>query len=121
VASHPAKQLKDDVSSDLAGGVYVHYGHTADTDGNSARTETRRITIETTSGYDPDVNGDGVVGVLGMIRVGHRLNKVGSAGWIPEDVDENVTADALDMIVVWQQWARLLGEKSEICEFAPLV
>jgi hypothetical protein len=51
-----------------------------------------------------DVNDDGSVNVLDMIRVGQHWGETGSPGWIPEDAKPDGTINVLDMIVVGQDW-----------------
>jgi len=51
-----------------------------------------------------DVNGDGRVNVLDMIRIGMHWGETGSPGWIPEDVKQDGVIDVLDMILVGMYW-----------------
>jgi hypothetical protein len=51
-----------------------------------------------------DVNGDGHVNVLDMIRVGQHWGQTGSGGWIPEDVKKDGVINVLDMIIIGQHW-----------------
>ncbi|HIE31699.1 MAG TPA: tandem-95 repeat protein [Methanosarcinales archaeon] len=59
------------------------------------------VTITTCIG---DVNGDGNVNVLDMIRVGQHWGETGTPGWIPEDVNKDGEINVLDMIVIGQHW-----------------
>ncbi len=59
------------------------------------------VTITTCIG---DVNGDGNVNVLDMIRVGQQWGKTGTPGWIPEDVNKDGEINVLDMIVIGQHF-----------------
>jgi hypothetical protein len=47
-----------------------------------------------------DVNGDGVIDVFDLIRVGNHFGETGTPGWIPEDVNSDGVIDVFDMIVV---------------------
>lgn len=49
-----------------------------------------------------DINQDGVVNVLDLIRIGQRIGQTGSAGWIREDINKDGTINILDMILVAQ-------------------
>ena len=51
-----------------------------------------------------DVNTDGDVNVLDMIRVGQHFGESGTSGWIPEDVNSDGDVNVLDMILVGQHW-----------------
>ena len=51
-----------------------------------------------------DVNGDGRVNVLDMIRIGMHWGETGSPGWIPEDVNQDGVINVLDMILVGMNW-----------------
>ncbi|MFA5375261.1 MAG: hypothetical protein WC455_05830, partial [Dehalococcoidia bacterium] len=51
-----------------------------------------------------DINGDGHVNVLDMIRIGQHWGETGSPGWIPEDVNNDGSVNVLDMIVIGQHW-----------------
>jgi hypothetical protein len=53
---------------------------------------------------DPDVNDDGRINVLDMIRVGQHWNDSGEPGWIPEDINCDGTVNVLDMIIIGQNW-----------------
>ena len=51
-----------------------------------------------------DVNGDGKVNVLDMIRIGMHWGETGPPGWIPEDVNQDGVINVLDMIFVGMNW-----------------
>jgi len=51
-----------------------------------------------------DVNGDGNVNVLDMIRMGMHWGETGPPGWIPEDVNQDGVINVLDMILVGMNW-----------------
>jgi hypothetical protein len=51
-----------------------------------------------------DMNGDGHVNVLDMIRIGQHWGQTGAPGWIPEDVKIDGVINVLDMIVIGQHW-----------------
>jgi hypothetical protein len=51
-----------------------------------------------------DVNGDGHVNVLDMIRIGQHWGQTGSVGWIPEDIKKDGVINVLDMIIIGQHW-----------------
>jgi hypothetical protein len=67
-------------------------------------TDSENITITVNNIYQPDVNSDGAVNVLDMIRVGQHWGEVGPAGWIPEDVNEDGTVNVLDITLIGQHW-----------------
>jgi hypothetical protein len=52
----------------------------------------------------PDVNGDGSVNVLDMVRVGQHWGGTGAVGWIPEDINMDGAVDVLDATLVGQGW-----------------
>ena len=58
-----------------------------------------KITVNQ-SDIDRDINQDGSVNVLDMIRIGQRWHETSSAGWIAEDVNEDGTIDMLDMVLI---------------------
>jgi hypothetical protein len=57
-----------------------------------------------TTGKSGDVDGDGNVNVLDMIRIGQHWGETGSPGWIPEDVKPDGVINVLDMIIIGQHW-----------------
>ncbi|MDM8000973.1 MAG: putative Ig domain-containing protein, partial [Dehalococcoidia bacterium] len=62
------------------------------------------ITITVSNSLRPDVNDDGYVNVLDMIRVGQHWNLSGTAGWIREDINEDGTVNVLDATLIGQNW-----------------
>ncbi len=52
-----------------------------------------------------DINGDGGVDVLDMIRLGQQWNQTGAPGWIAEDINTDGIVNILDMIIVGQNWS----------------
>jgi PKD repeat protein len=60
--------------------------------------------VTTTTTCIGDVDGDGFVNVLDMIRVGQHWGETGTPGWMPEDVNKDGTINVLDMIVIGQHW-----------------
>jgi len=57
-----------------------------------------------TIGKTGDVDGDGNVNVLDMIRVGQHWGQTSSPGWIAEDVKKDGVINVLDMIIIGQHW-----------------
>ena len=53
---------------------------------------------------DWDVNCDGHVNVLDMIRVGQHWGETGTPHWIREDVNRDGSVNVLDMILIGQHW-----------------
>ena len=51
-----------------------------------------------------DVNGDGSVNVLDVIRVGQHFGETGEPGWIPEDLNKDGVINVLDIIIIGQNW-----------------
>ncbi len=49
---------------------------------------------------DWDVNADGTVNLLDLVRVGLRYGETGAPGWIPEDVDRSGAIDILDLAMI---------------------
>jgi len=93
-------------NSGLASGDYVHLEYNPL---NAASVNTyipalqgRGVTVY----YTPpeDVNYDGVVNVLDMIRIGQHWGQTGSGGWILEDVNSDGVISVLDMIIIGQHW-----------------
>jgi hypothetical protein len=53
---------------------------------------------------DWDVNSDGSVNVLDLIKTGQHMNETGSPGWIKEDVNKDGIVNVLDIIQIGQHW-----------------
>jgi general secretion pathway protein D len=51
-----------------------------------------------------DINEDGVVNLLDIIRVANHYGEIGAPGWIKEDVDNNGKVQVLDMSWVSSNW-----------------
>lgn len=56
------------------------------------------VVVESTS-PDWDVNGDGTINYLDLIRIGNHYGENCSSGWIPEDVNRDGIINYLDMIL----------------------
>jgi hypothetical protein len=69
-------------------------------DATLTATETITITVN----RNPDINGDGAVNTLEIIRVTQHWGETGSNGWIFEDVNSDGKIDVLDVIAVGQHW-----------------
>ena len=67
-------------------------------------TDFEDITITVDSALRPDVNSDGSINVLDMIRVGQHWSETGAAGWIREDINEDGTVSGLDATLVGPGW-----------------
>jgi hypothetical protein len=67
-------------------------------------TDYEDITITVGNVLRPDVNDDGAVNVLDMIRVGQRWSQTGAESWIREDINEDGTISVLDATVIGQHW-----------------
>jgi hypothetical protein len=67
-------------------------------------TDYEDITITVSDGVQADVNSDGAVNSLDMIRVGQHWNETGESGWIPEDINKDGTVNVLDATLVGQHW-----------------
>lgn len=72
------------------------------TDGHSSDWEDITITVGNT--LRKDLNDDGSVNILDMIRVGQRFNHTGPAGWVREDVNEDGIVNVLDATLIGQGW-----------------
>ena len=72
------------------------------TDGRS--TDYEDITITVGNMLRKDVNDDGSVNVLDMIRVGQRWGQNGAAGWVREDINEDGSVNVLDATLIGQGW-----------------
>jgi hypothetical protein len=82
-------------------GVYASIRFLA-SDGSLSDTED--ITITVSDGVQGDVNSDGAVNSLDMIRVGQHWNETGASGWIPEDINNDGTVNVLDATLIGQNW-----------------
>lgn len=69
-------------------------------------TDSEDITISVTAGssLQGDVNGDGAVNALDMIRIGQHWGETGVGGWIREDINQDGTVNVLDATLVGQHW-----------------
>jgi hypothetical protein len=67
-------------------------------------TDSEDISITVGNMLRTDVNDDGSINVLDMIRVGQHWNQTGSAGWIREDINEDGAVNVLDATLVGQGW-----------------
>lgn len=72
------------------------------TDGRS--TDYEDITITVGNMLRKDVNDDGSVNVLDMIRLGQRWGHTGAAGWTREDINEDGSVNVLDATLIGQGW-----------------
>jgi hypothetical protein len=82
-------------------GVYADV-HFEVSDGK--RTDYEDITITVGNVPRPDVNDDGDINVLDMIRIGQRWSETGTSGWIREDVNDDGTISVLDAAMIGQRW-----------------
>ncbi len=74
---------------------------------DGALTDYEEITIAVTAastGIDADVNSDGAVNSLDMIRVGQHWAETGARGWIREDINRDGSISVLDATLVGQHW-----------------
>jgi hypothetical protein len=73
-------------------------------DGKATDSEDITITVTASSSLQGDVNGDGAVNALDMIRVGQHWGETGVGGWIREDINQDGTVNVLDATLVGQHW-----------------
>lgn len=97
----PATQTFSWTPEDSQAGVYASIRFQV-SDGSLSDTED--ITITVSGGVLADVNSDGAVNSLDMIRVGQHWNETGESGWIPEDINQDGTVNVLDATLVGQHW-----------------
>ena len=77
----------------------------ADFGGESKLRDLFGATVTITETLTGDVNGDGRVNVLEMIRIGMLWGETDpSPGWIPEDVYQDGVINVQDMILVGSNW-----------------
>jgi hypothetical protein len=67
-------------------------------------TDYEDITMAVNSTLQADVNGDGVVNALDMIRIGQHWGETGVGGWIREDINQDGTVSVLDATLLGQHW-----------------
>jgi hypothetical protein len=53
---------------------------------------------------DWDVNEDGDINILDVVRVGLHWGETGDPGWIREDVNDDGSVDILDVAVIGLHW-----------------
>jgi hypothetical protein len=97
----PVTQTFSWTPEDSQAGVYASIRFQV-SDGSLSDTED--ITITVSGGVLADVNNDGAVNSLDMIRVGQHWNETGESGWIPEDINKDGTVNVLDATLVGQHW-----------------
>jgi hypothetical protein len=100
-AFSPATRVFSWTPTDGQAGVYANV-HFEVSDGSLADTED--ITVTVGDEMQADVNGDGSVNSLDMIRVGQHWSETGASGWIPEDINEDGTVNVLDATLIGQHW-----------------
>lgn len=62
------------------------------------------ITVTVNNPLEADVNSDGAVNSLDMIRIGQHWGETGTDGWIREDINQDGTVSVLDATLVGQHW-----------------
>jgi hypothetical protein len=74
---------------------------------DGALTDGEYITITVNlPGGSPDINRDGIVNALDVIRVIQHWGESGSNGWIAQDANCDGRIDVLDIIVIGQHWTQ---------------
>ena len=56
------------------------------------------------AGRRADINGDGIVDVSDLARIGLKWHLRGTPGWIPEDVNQDGIIDVSDLATVGLHW-----------------
>ena len=84
-------------------GTYTNV-HFQVSDGKLTDSEDIAITVTASSSLQGDVNGDGSVNALDMIRIGQHWGETGVGGWIREDINQDGTVSVLDATLVGQHW-----------------
>ena len=75
-----------------------------DINGNPVSVIVSNGSVTVTTYPDWDVNRDGHVNVLDMIRVGQHWGETGTPHWVREDVNSDGSVNVLDMILIGQHW-----------------
>jgi hypothetical protein len=73
-------------------------------DGKLTDSEDITITVTVSNPLPADVNSDGYVNTLDMIRIGQHWGETGANGWIREDINQDGTVSVLDATLVGQHW-----------------
>jgi hypothetical protein len=73
------------------------------TDSGLTATETITITVNLAGG-NPDINRDGIINFIDLVRATQHWGETGLNGWIAEDVNSDGKIDVLDVIAVGQHW-----------------
>ena len=97
----PATRTFSWTPADTQAGVYANTRFQV-SDGSLSDTED--ITITVSDRNQADINSDGAVNALDMIRVGQHWNETGTAGWILEDINKDGTVNVLDATLIGQHW-----------------
>ena len=73
-------------------------------DGNLTDSEDITITVAVNNPLQADINSDGAVNSLDMIRIGQHWGETGVGGWIREDINQDGIVSVLDATLVGQHW-----------------